>query len=657
MNHLLDNVNCPQHSAPLVHPDQKSKLAMRNRKNVIEHKFLRTCIRKRLQSLVSLILILLITLPVYADKAKSAYNVGAKAEAQNKYDAAYEAYRQAYALKPKNPQYLSAYARLRSYAAMEHIRAGQLLRNSGKLPEALAEFQRAVEIDGSTPLAQQEAQRTADLIRRQARHEDATGSTPQSPLAKMAADVAGPVELVPISSSPVNLRLNSNADQAYKTIAKMAGINVLFDPDYRPQHVSIELNDVTTREALQMLALESKTFWQPVSANTIIVASDSAGKRKELEGNVMKAFYLRNVSTPAELQEAANTVRGLLDVSRVQLIPAQNAIVLRGTPDQMVLAEMLLADIDKPKAEVVINIAVLEVSRDRVRTLGVSPPTSGSIVLQAPGSGTSTGGGNQFPLNTISKLTPGNFLVTIPGATLTTLMSDSNTKVLQNPEIRALDNEKASLKIGDRIPIATGSFGATAGGVSPLVNTQFQYLDVGVNVDIVPHVHSENEVTLKMSLEISNVSGAQNIGGINQPVIGQRRIDHETRLQDGDVSLVGGILEDTETQALSGYPWITKIPILKYLFAQEDKEKHEKEIVFAITPHIVRPQELTEQNLRVVDVGSGSSVVLSHKELKTAKPNSSTPPAPPPPQTPVPQASEPQATLPVPPQSTPPSTP
>src|SRR5712692_4670269 len=636
---------------------------MRNQNIVMEHKFLRKCIGKRLHSLVTLLLILLITLPAYADKAKSAYNLGVKAEAQNKYDEAFEAYRQAYALKPKNPEYLASYTRLRSYTAIEHIRAGQLLRNSGKLPEAFAEFQRAAEIDSSTLMGQQEAQRTAEMIRRQAHHEEPLSLTPQCPLAKMAPEVGGPIELQPISTSPVNLRLNSSADQAYKTIGKMAGINVLIDPDYRPQHVSIELNDVTTREALQMLALESKTFWQPVSANTIIVAADTAGKRKELEGNVMKAFYLRNVATPAELQEAANTIRGLLDVSRVQLIPAQNAIVLRGTPDQMVLAEMLLTDIDKPKAEVVINIAVLEVSRDRVRTLGISPPTSGSIVLQAPAAGTgsggsSGGGGNQFPLNTISKLTPGNFLVTIPGATLTVLMSDSNTKVIQNPEIRALDNEKATLKIGDRIPIATGSFGATAGGVSPLVNTQFQYLDVGVNVDIVPHVHSESEVTLKMSLEISNVSGSQNIGGINQPVIGQRRIDHETRLQDGDVSLVGGILEDTETQALSGYPWITKIPILKYLFAQEDKEKHEKEIVFAITPHIVRPQELTEQNLRVVDVGNGNSVVLSHKELKTAKPSSSTPPATPTPRAPVPQASEPQATLPVPPpQPIPPSNP
>jgi hypothetical protein len=199
-------------------------------------------------------------------------------------------------------------------------------------------------------------------------------------------------------------------------------------------------------------------------------------------------------------------------------------------------------------------------------------------------------------------------------------MSDSNTKILQNPEIRALDNEKATLKIGDRVPVATGSFASSGGGgISPLVNTQFQYLDVGVNIDIVPHVHSEHEVTLKMVLEISSVTGSQNIGGISQPVIGQRRIEHETRLQDGDVNLVGGILEETETQSLSGYPWLTKIPILRYMFGQEDKEMRENEIVFAITPHIVRGQDLTEQNLRLVDTGTGSAVGIRHKDTRAAK--------------------------------------
>jgi general secretion pathway protein D len=172
------------------------------------------------------------------------------------------------------------------------------------------------------------------------------------------------------------------------------------------------------------------------------------------------------------------------------------------------------------------------------------------------------------------------------------------------------------------VPIATGSFasGIGGGGVSPLVNTQFQYLDVGVNIDITPHIHSNHEVTLKMVLEISSVTGTQNIGGINQPVIGQRRIEHETRLQDGDINLIGGILEDSETQSLSGYPWLSQIPILKYLFAQENKDHRQNEIIFAITPHIIRAEEITDENRQLIEVGTANTIGLRYKkELTPAK--------------------------------------
>jgi general secretion pathway protein D len=217
------------------------------------------------------------------------------------------------------------------------------------------------------------------------------------------------------------------------------------------------------------------------------------------------------------------------------------------------------------------------------------------------------------------------FVIPIPSASFTMLMSDSNTKLLQRPQIRAVDSEKASLKIGDRIPIATGSFtpGIGAGGISPLVNTQFQYIDVGVNIDITPQIHADNEVTLKMSLEISSLDGQTNIGGITQPNIGQRRIEHTARLHDGEVNLLGGILQDTETKSLSGYPWLTKIPILKYLFGQESKERLEDEVVFAITPHIVRSQEITDENLRMIDVGTTNTIGLRYQEEKPAKPKES----------------------------------
>ena len=577
---------------------------------------------KHLSILATSLVLLAASVPGRADQAASAYKHGVHAEAKNDYDAAYEDYNKAHTLKPKDPRYLAAYVRVRFYAAAEHVHAGQLLRDEGKLADALDHFQRAAAIDPSNFVAAQEARRTAEMIKKQEHQEQPVRALPESPLSKLAQEVEGPVELKALSTSPINLRMSENVDMIYKVIGKLAGVNVLVDAEYRPQKISIELNDVTPREALDMVALQSKTFWQPISSNTIFVAADSTGKRKELQGNVMKTFYLKNVSTSADLQEAANTLKGILDLNRVQLIANQNAMILRGTTDQMVLAEKLLNDIDKPKAEVVIDVAVMQVSRDRIRNLGSSPPTSATITL-VPGGSSSGSSGGSLTLNTLKNLNANNFQVSIPSASVTALMSDSNTKLLQNPEIRVLDNEKATLKIGDRVPVATGSFQSGIGVGS--VNTQFQYLDVGVNIDIVPHIHSENEVTLKMVLEISSVTSTENIGGISQPIIGQRRIEHETRLQDGEVNLVGGILEDSETQSLSGYPWLTRIPILKYFFGQTDKERRENEIIFAITPHIVRAQDVTEQNLRMVDVGTGNTTGIRHKDVRSA--SASTPPA------------------------------
>jgi len=558
--------------------------------------------RPRLATLIALVAL---SLPAYADTASSAYKNGVRAEHQSDYDTAYSFYKQAYTAAPNNAKYLSAYTHMRFSAAAQHVHTGQILRNTGAVNEALAQFQRATEIDGSSFIAQQELRRTADMLRRQERQKTLPKVNPQA--VKLSEEIEDSVELRPLSNAPITLHMTANSDMAYKTICKLAGINVVMDPDFHPQSISVDLTDVTLREALEMVRLQSKTFWRPVLANTIFVAGDSPTKRKELEQNVMRTFYLRNVTTPTELQDAANVLRQLLDVSRVQLIQAQDALVIRGTQDQLLLAEKLLANIDKPKSEVIIDIAVMQVSRNQVRTLGTNVPTSAGIGVLSGGASGSTSTGTGW--------TAGSFSFSVAGGSFTALSTDSNTKLLQNPEIRALNNEKATLRIGDRVPIATGSFQTglvSAGGVSP-VSTQFQYLDVGVNIDITPHIHSDNEVTLKMTLEISSVTGSETIGGITQPIIGQRRIEHETRLVDGEVNLLGGILEDTETQSLSGYPWVSKIPLLKYLFAQENKQRTENEIIFAVTPHIVRGRDVTEENLRVIAVGTGNSIELRRK--------------------------------------------
>src|SRR5229473_7181660 len=352
------------------------------------------------------ILILAICAPTYSDQANSAFKNGARAESHTQYDAAYEAYSEAIRLKPKDSKYMIAYLRVRLLAAAEHLQKGKMLREHLKLQEALAEFQRAVEIDSTNYAAQQELQGTADMIKKQA--EQAAGAAapkPESPLAKMAKETEGPVDLEPFSDTPLTLRMTTTSDNVYKTIGKLAGINVLFDLDYRPQRINIELDDVPLREALRMVAMQSKTFWRPISTKAIFVAAE--GRRKDFEDNVMTTFYLRNASTPTELQEVVGTLKGILDISRIQVNPTHASITLRGTPDQMVLAQKLVSDLDKPKAEVVIDIAVLSISRDRLRNLGTTVPTKTSIAVAAAPLGAG--------VVKLGSVNGGNFSLGVPG--------------------------------------------------------------------------------------------------------------------------------------------------------------------------------------------------------------------------------------------------
>lgn len=569
------------------------------------------------------------------DSAKKLYEQGQDAEARQNYVQAYELYQQAFDLKPKDLAYRAARDRMRFEAASQLVHQGQQLRDEGKLQDAVVDFQKAVAIDPSLFIAQQELKRTLQMINN-LQNPPPKAAGPPSSLENAIRNAGGPVELAPISNTPITVKLTEDSKVIYQTIGQLAGINVLFDPDYTSRRIKVELNGVTLEQALEITALESRTFWRPVTPNTIFVAADTPAKRKELEQSVLKTFYLQNLSQPTELQDVVNAIRAVLDVQRVQQLLSQNALVVRGTPDQIALAEKLVDDLDKARPEVIVDIAIMQVSKDRSRTLGLSPPTSATVTLQSninnttttTGTTTNTGttssstGTNGITLNTLGNLNATDFQVTIPSANLSALMNASDTKLLQNPQIRALDGQKASLKIGDRVPVATGSFQPGIGGVgiNPLVNTQFQYLDVGVNIEITPHVHNDGEVTLKISMDVSSVTGQSNIGGISQPIIGQRKIEHEIRLRDGEANLLGGIMEDQQTKSLAGIPGLAQIPILRYLFGQTTQDHSDNEIVFAIVPHIIRGAYVTELNQRPIDIGTATTIELRHMSQSPAAP-------------------------------------
>ena len=490
------------------------------------------------------------------------------------------------------------------------------------MKEALLQFESALQIDPSSAIARQQIENTKRAIT-ETQTPNATDSNGDEDALNAELDaIQGPIKLAPMADLPITLKLSEDSKVIYETIGKLAGINVLFDPDYNSRRMRVELTGVSLLQALETLALQSKTFWRPVTPNTIFVAADNPAKRKELEQSVVKTFYLSNLSQPTELQDVVNAVRTVLEVSRIQQLASQQAIVMRGTPDQILLAEKLVHDIDKAPPEVVVEVAVMQVSRDKVKNLGINPPSSASVQLQSnttsstssssSTSSTTSSTSDSLSLNSLASLNATDFQVTIGAASLNALASDSSTKIIQNPQLRSINGQKASLKIGERVPTATGSYssGVSSTTVSALVNTQFQYLDVGVNVDITPRVYENGDIGLRISLDVSSVTSYVSIGGISEPEIGQRKIEHEIRLKDGEVNLLGGMFETQETKSISGIPGLSNIPVLKYLFSETSKETVNNEIVFALIPHIVRAREIVPLNRRTLDVGTSNGIQL-----------------------------------------------
>ena len=217
--------------------------------------------------------------------------------------------------------------------------------------------------------------------------------------------------------------------------------------------------------------------------------------------------------------------------------------------------------------------------------------------------------------------------MTLPNFTANAVLTDTfHEKIIQNPELRSVDGQQAKLKIGDRIPIATGSFQAgvgvgavgTAGLVNPLVNTQFQYQDDGVNIDMTPRIHPNRDVSLKIKIEVSSVTGTSTIGGISQPIISQRVVEHDIRLGDGQAYILGGLIQRTDTRTLNGWPGLAQIPIIRYLFSSDSVEHQEDEVLIMLIPHIVRLQDWTRENLRGIYSGPDQNPQIKRdSEIRT----------------------------------------
>jgi general secretion pathway protein D len=631
----------------------------------------------RLGAAVVLVAMLSSQVPVSARtrKGDKLLAEGKAAEAKGEADKALQLYEAALAEDPTDPAYLLNTRRMRFLAAEKHVKDGQKIRADGHLSDALIEFQRAYATDPSSSLAQQEIRRTKEMIERERRKAAGQPDQPDQPPPNPGLTPAESAqrlqteridslqnvpELRPLNPKPIDLKMNGQKPRVlFETVGKIAGINVLFDPEYEQQNAtrpqSLDLTGSTLQQALDYISLLTKSYWKPLSSNAIFVTIDNPTKRRDFEEQVVRVFYLKNIVQTTELQELLTTLRTVTDIQKIYQYTSQSALIVRCAADKMLLAEKIIDDLDKPRNEVVVDVVVMEVTSDALRNLatqlapgginsainfnptrakilgngstsstaattttttGTTTGTTGTTTGTTGTTGTTTGTtptGTAIPLSNVGKISSGDFSITgIPGALIEATMSDSGTRVLQTPQLRSVDQVKASLHIGDKVPTASGSFGSSTGsvgvGISPLVQTQFTYIETGVNMDMTPKVHDANQVSIHVEIDISQVTTYRDVGGILQPVISQRKISQDIRTQDGEVNLIGGLIQQQESSTRNGTPGLSNIPLLGRLFTGLQTEKVRDDLVIVLIPHIIRSPDITASNLRGVATGSEQNV-------------------------------------------------
>jgi len=601
-------------------------------------------------------------------------------EVKGNLEHAYQLTDQAVAEDPTDPAYNLQLNRIRFELGVQEINKARKLRDAGKLAEALAEFQKAYDTDPASDIAGQEIRVTKEMIDRvnnggkpggMAEKTDTSNLTPVEFARKEQQDLTDalmPVpRLRPLNNALIDLKMTNRPRTLFETVAKYAGINVVFDPDYNTQQtitqpVQIDLSNTTLEAALDELSLVTKSFWKPLAggtageSNTIFVSVDNRNNRTLFTDQVVKVFYLSNPTTAQEIQEILTVLRTVFDVQKVFNYTSQNALVVRCDADTMALVEKEIADLDKPRNEVIVDVMVMQVSSTYSRQTGAGVGGSGLNVagtfaprasIQTPvspnstsaattsttttttattttpttttGTGTTTTPGASIPFSQLGHISTADYSISnLPGATFEAMLSDSTTRVLQSPQIRAAQNAKASIKIGEKIPIATGSFQSAVGAVGalPAANTQFTFMDVGVQLEITPQVHDNKEVSMHLDLEISQILDRINVGGVSQPEVADNKVTADIRMREGEVNLIGGIIQDTNTKSLAGIPGLAHIPLLGQLFSNEDLEKNKTELVIALIPHIVRGPDITASNLRGVSSGSSTQIKVGYDTTK-----------------------------------------
>ncbi len=532
-----------------------------------------------------------------------AYQKAETAAQLGNWDEAVIHYMEAVEGDPTNIRYKAALMRARIKASQEHFEAGKQYHRAGVHERALVELQQAVQLDPTNQYAETELEsvRQKILALREGRGADSIAEMKR----RNAGALPQPPVLDPRSDAPIDLEFPNPTPifQIYKALGDAFGINVLFDQNLKDQDITITLEDVTAERALEHLMRTAGHFYKVVDEHSIIVAADTPQNRKTYEDLVIQTFFLSN----AEVKDMMTILRSLIDSRRIASNDQLNAIILRDTADKVKVAERIISANDKARAEVVVDVELLQIDTSRARELGMALSqysVSQSLDL----------GGEDVPLRVsdIQFLDQSNWVLSIPNFIYNFMKTSTDAQLLAQPQLRSSEGEKARAVIGDRVPIPVTSFNtANTVGSNIVPITSFQYQDVGITIEIEPRVHHNQEITLKMRVEVSNISGfIQGSGGQQQPRIGTRTIESTIRLRDGETNLIAGLIRTDDSSNEQGLPGLSDIPVLGHLFSNKANDHSRTDLILTLTPHIVRQAEITEADLLPIWVGTEANITF-----------------------------------------------
>ncbi|HZR24891.1 MAG TPA: secretin N-terminal domain-containing protein [Vicinamibacterales bacterium] len=560
----------------------------------------------------------LLCLVVAGCAASTAFHHGRDAEQRQDYDVAVVEYTKAVRLRPGDVNARLALDRAKMRASTDHFNRGRRFAATAKLDQALAEYQLAIELNPTNAEADEELRATRAKLRNKVAV-SREGKTELESLIERTRDLPPPgLDLPAGIKMPASLTFReASSRDVFTAIARMAGISLIFDTAFREAPITVDLRNATLDDALNTVAGATRTFFRVTAPRTVIVIPDTPAKRREYEEQVVRTFYLSN----ADLKETMDLLRLVLDARRISPTTATNAVTIQDSPERIAAAARLLSAVDKARPEVIIDVELLEVNRSKLLEYGLQIASAGSSGINGSASVDSP-----TTLQALRNLTQSDVLLTaVPSLYYRLLKTDTNTRTLASPQLRTTDGSPASARFGEQVPVPQTTFTPFATGGTPQQPiTSFNYQNIGVNIDITPRTHHDDDVSLTIKVSVTNISGT---GFQGLPTFGNREIQTTIRLKDGETNMLAGLIRDDERNALEGLPGLSDVPLVGRLFAHNTKQTDQTDIILTLTPHIIRVLDLNEGDLRPFRVGRDSIAPISELPLPLELPR---PPAPPP---------------------------